>query len=386
MIRLYLSMPKELTEKPKKNLLLAMHRVSRQGGQEKSSLEIFSRLAQSQSEISILSYEIHDWPSNTKVKWYKVPGKNIPIQLIKNLWFSFYAQLFIVLKGLRKNNLICTTGVALWFADVRIIQFVHAEYKRLIQIKKASYPNPKTVIHKIYQHFFMNWTTFLEKTLIPKSKLVIAISQKVQSELKEHFHRLDSKKIKVIHHAPDQSEVLDFIKKENNQKPIILFVGALERKGIRHALNALADLKNLEWTFWAVGDGNLNYWKELSKNLGIENKTTFFGAKPAVDYFKEADIFLFPSTYEPFGLVVSEAASYQLCPIVSKECGSLELWNSKPDWLDLSAFDPKEKWTSALERLIKDPIERKKLSKDFQNQFFEWSWDKAAKKYNEVLL
>jgi glycosyltransferase involved in cell wall biosynthesis len=65
--------------------------------------------------------------------------------------------------------------------------------------------------------------------------------------------------------------------------------------------------------------------KNLSKALGVEHKVYFTGylnAKQVTKMYKCADISVFPSTYEPFGIVVLEAMCAGV-PVVVSDIGGL---------------------------------------------------------------
>lgn len=79
-----------------------------------------------------------------------------------------------------------------------------------------------------------------------------------------------------------------------------------------------------EFTLTIIGDGDE---KQYLKN--IANKNVLFidsiENSKLKDEFQKNDIFILPSTSEPWGLVVEEALYFGLPVIVSKSCGSCEL-------------------------------------------------------------
>lgn len=359
-----------------KTIAFVTHRIDRRGGQERSMHENLQRLSKLGWKIKFYTFSLEDWPEDCSYEWIKIPGKNIRIQFLKNLWFSIYT--FIILRNVKDPVL--TIGTSSWVADLRVVQFVHSTYYDLISQNLAPYPNARTLFHTFYQFIFIKWSIFLEEFLFPRTKNFIAISNGISNEIK-NIVKHQGATINIVHHAPDK--VISDSKNDKNLK--LLFVGALERKGIEKTLRICSLLNATNWHLDVVGTGNLPLWKKRADELGIKDSVTFHGIKPSFDFFSKANIFLFPSTYEPFGLVVSEAASFNCLPLASSECGAMELWSNRPEWIKLSAIDDDEKWVDALERLINDKELRDNISKDSYLNFMNWSWDKSAQRYDQVL-
>ena len=66
--------------------------------------------------------------------------------------------------------------------------------------------------------------------------------------------------------------------------------------------------------------GMIDELKQTVKNLGIENKVYFAGymdSKKVAKMYKCADVAVFPSTYEPFGIVALEAMLAGIPTVVS---------------------------------------------------------------------
>tara|TARA_R110000868_G_scaffold132380_2_gene343131 strand:- start:58796 stop:59836 length:1041 start_codon:yes stop_codon:yes gene_type:complete len=338
--------------------------------------ENLHRLAMMGWNITVYAYNFGDWPRDIPVKWIEVPGKKIPTNLLKNLWFSIYT--FFALKNTKIP--VMTAGTCSWQADIRVIHFVHKSYLDLIKKGRAPYPNDRTLFHRLYQIIFSRIEVALEYIFFKHTKLFITVSAKIAREVDELI-RPQKIKTKVIYHAPDQVSVQK--DKAGNR---FLFVGALDRKGIDKALRILSLLNTKDWHFDVVGTGDLPRWKKLAQSLGIEDRVIFHGATPAADFFATCDYLLFPSNYEPFGLVVSEAASNQCLPIASSECGAMELWRDCPEWLKLSSLDEDKAWAQAIEKIYFNKQMQLDLIKSCRDSFNKWSWDQSAKAYEDALL
>ena len=114
----------------------------------------------------------------------------------------------------------------------------------------------------------------------------------------------------------------------DNEK-IILFMGRLVyEKGVQYLIGAMP--KILEHYHDAklviAGKGGMiDELKQEVENLGISNKvyfTGYLGGKDVAKMYKAADISVFPSTYEPFGIVALEAMLAEV-PVVVSDIGGL---------------------------------------------------------------
>ena len=114
----------------------------------------------------------------------------------------------------------------------------------------------------------------------------------------------------------------------DNEK-IILFMGRLVyEKGIQYLIGAMPKILERYHDAQLVIAGKGGMIDELKKeayNLGIANKVCFAGylnGKEVGKMYKAADISVFPSTYEPFGIVALEAMLAEI-PVVVSDIGGL---------------------------------------------------------------
>ena len=96
----------------------------------------------------------------------------------------------------------------------------------------------------------------------------------------------------------------------------VLFVGGLsQRKGISYFFDAIKGLENdLEVT--VVGSGNINNCKVLKKALSNVNYIPSLPHEQILALMAAHDLFIFPSLFEGFGLVITEAMS-QGTPVIT---------------------------------------------------------------------
>ncbi|WP_069637666.1 glycosyltransferase family 4 protein [Campylobacter pinnipediorum] len=220
-------------------------------------------------------------------------------------------------------------------------------YFSLERIDSADIYRAGDGVHKAYmkskKFWFLNPLNFvypyLEKKCFINSKLIIANSNFIKKQIINTYNIKDEK-IKVIYNGVKLQD--DFSKDEFKQTickelsidtniPIILFVGSgFKRKGVDVFLNILSKI-NQNFNAIIIGkDKKLNNYKSKSKELGLENKVFFMGARKDVDrYYKASDIFIFPTKYEPFSNVVLEALSFKNAVFTTSSNGASEILSDK---------------------------------------------------------
>lgn len=144
------------------------------------------------------------------------------------------------------------------------------------------------------------------------------------------------------------------IRKEFNINEDTLVIGHIGRfvnvKNHDFILDLFKNLQDKEpnSVLLLVGQGQLmDKIKEKTKELNLEDKVIFAGQRNDINKFYQAfDVFLFPSLYEGFGMVLIEAQTSGLYSIASKFVPSIAKATENVEFLDLN--DPLDKWTNII--------------------------------------
>ena len=188
------------------------------------------------------------------------------------------------------------------------------------------------------------------------------------------------------------------IKKKYNLKEddkIILFVGRVaSEKSIDKIIKALAIIKKRsigKEKLLIVGNGpTMDELKQLARTLKIEEDIIFAGTvsyEEIKHYYKMAYVFTIASTTETFGIVTIEALASGVPVVAIKAPGAIDILT---DGLDgLLVDDDVEKIANALEKIIKEPELREKLSLGALKTSEKYSINKISEKmlnlYREVI-
>ena len=170
----------------------------------------------------------------------------------------------------------------------------------------------------------------------------------------------------------------------DNEK-IILFMGRLVyEKGIQHLIAAMPKILNgyHDSKLIICGKGGmLDELKAEANALGLGQKVYFAGymnGKDVQRMYKAADIAVFPSTYEPFGIVALEAMLSENPVVVSDVGGLNEIVQHRENGMKSYAGNPNSIADSILELLYDHKLcadITKKAKNKVRN---EYNWSKIA--------
>ncbi len=289
------------------------------GGIARVVHDLSKRLIKDGHEVTVVTYQEGDLPSfeNDKgVKVYRVPN----FEINPNNFIDWIMQL--------NFNMVAKTGEII--ASEGNFDVIHAHdwlVAYAAKTLKTSFNIPLvSTIHateagrnggiREEQQKYINDTEWM---LTYESSEVIVNSNYMKSELQRLFG-LPFEKINVIPNGVSDSNFTvterdyDFRRQYamDNEK-IILFMGRLVyEKGVQHLIGAMPKILNNYHDAKLIIAGKGGMLGELQaevNNLGLGNKVYFTGhltPKQVQKMYKCADIAVFPSTYEPFGIVAIE--------------------------------------------------------------------------------
>lgn len=207
------------------------------------------------------------------------------------------------------------------------------------------------------------------KTACLKADIIVAISEQTKQDIID-FYSITPAKIRVIYQSCDpifnnQPDMLfdrAVIKKYNLPSQYLLYVGTIEeRKNLLALIHALNDLRDIPLV--VIGKKR-EYFKKVSaaiKSLGLE-KSVFFPEQvlhrelPAI--YRQAQVFVYPSIFEGFGIPVVESLSCGT-PVVTS-LGSCFKEAGGPDTLYVNPQNPEE-ISTAINSILTDSFLSSKM-------------------------
>lgn len=219
---------------------------------------------------------------------------------------------------------------------------------------------------------------------------IIVCSQFMKSEVIRLFNS-PADKVDVIFNGVDPAKFeFEWDDKEKmplrrtlalDSEKIIIYVGRFVReKGIHVLLNAASAVLSEEPNakFLIVGGGHREKLENYVEWAGLQNKVLFTGfmANRALHMlYRVADVAVFPSLYEPFGIVALEGMA-SMTPVVSSDAGGLKEVVLHDETGTLSFANDSGSLAWAILKVLNDPDRAKKLSVAARKRLdedFNWS-------------
>ena len=134
------------------------------------------------------------------------------------------------------------------------------------------------------------------------------------------------------------------------------------RKAQHHLVDALSDLRDYSWHCTLAGslDRDEHYAHELRGiivSLGLEHRISLAGELDDTELasaYRKADVFVLPSVYEGYGMVIDEAIAAGL-PVITTDGGALSTTGLRPGVRQYPAGDVAE-LRACLEDWLSDPV------------------------------
>jgi glycosyltransferase involved in cell wall biosynthesis len=171
---------------------------------------------------------------------------------------------------------------------------------------------------------------------------------------------------------------------------VILNVGAYEhKKGHDVLLQAFAQLERRRDTVLVIaGQGSSRPVTELAEKLVIQDDVVLFENLPHAQIaalMKRADLFVLSSRWEPFGIVLLEAAVARVPLVVTGTAGPAELIRHGHTGLIVPIDDP-EALGAAISASLADPEEASRRAQRLAEHVAEnFTWERAYRSYERLL-
>ncbi len=293
---------------------------------------------------------------------------NFPIKIIgktsSHLWEQIELPLF--LKSKKSPLLISFMGLGCVLYSNQISTIHDVSFLR----------NPQW-FSKAYYYFYKIMTPWMAR----KSKKIITVSNFSKHELIELL-QINENKLCVIYNAVakhffEKSEILPI------NEPYILAVSSLDpRKNFSNLIHAFLKLQDLPHKLYIIG-GNSSVFSTM--NLPISDKIVFLNYvsnKELVGYYKNADLFVYPSLYEGFGIPPIEAMS-QHCPVLVSDidvlhevCGEAAFYCNPYDINDIA---------EKIRFILHDSKAVYKKTTIGKEHISKYSWSNSAKKLMKLI-
>ncbi len=240
------------------------------------------------------------------------------------------------------------------------------------------------MIHEVYPEYFFacDRTSVHKRLLCERAARIIAISNTTKTDL-IRFFGIREDKIDVIHLASSLSPATPSPGKAiRTPRRYILFTGnRILYKNFMFFLQAIAGILHQDRDLCVVCTGPAFSIDELDSfdALGVRDQVTHVSAddEHLGELYRNAEIFVFPSLYEGFGMPLLEAFSCR-CPVVASDTAIFREIGGDA----VSFFRPKDpvSISDAVRSMLEDRALRDEMVKRGIERNREFSWRRTTEK------
>ncbi|HEY1174193.1 MAG TPA: glycosyltransferase family 4 protein [Verrucomicrobiae bacterium] len=274
----------------------------------------------------------------------------------------------------RKFDLIHSQGVTCWRADV-----ITAHLCNAARVEKDALRSPK-------ERLFDTLTGQLETEFYRRNRDArwIAVSGQTANELLTEHEPVHP--VPVIYHGVDTelfhplgSRTAKAALRDRLGLPVDrwlwLFVGEAS-KGLLPALQALRQFPKA--TLLVISRSSAAEWLGKAAGIGVLPQVLWPGPQTFLTpFYQSADVFVYPSEYDAFGMVVAEAMSSGLPVITTRKIGAAEWIRHGENGL-LGPISEPEALNAQLRQIDRLPDRGAQLGENARDTASRYSWKRCA--------
>lgn len=281
-----------------------------------------------------------------------------------------------------RTRFFSTSLIALLFTKFTGQKLLHIEHgSDYIHLKNPIY----TTLAKLYDHT-------LGRLIFNQADRVVTVSNAAKQFVKKFTNRQD---IHVIYRGIDHNLLKNtppdqILQSKLANKTIIAYSGRLiDGKGVDDLLRAYAKVANDHNHLVVIGSGpQEKKLKQQVKKRDLNHQISFLGKQTqsrAINILNIAHLVINPSYTEGLPSSIIESALLKKAIIATDVGGTPEIITDKESGILIKPKDI-EQLTQALQTLLQNPAERKKLGENaYQINRNKFNWQTAAEKYSKII-
>jgi len=363
--------------KNNKTITIVSNKITRGDGQGRVNYEIAKAALSNDYRVNLITTEAdHEL---VKLGANIIQIKKLPLPELFSLLY-FVSNANRIVKKIQSKGTVVANGFSITTPhDLNIAHFVHFGWLN------SGYYQPKMSLFKPkswYYNLYTRLNCYFEKISFSRARKIVAVSMMISDELTSIG--IAKEKITMIDNGVDCDEFYP-TKKAHSKNLKLAFVGDLKstRKNLETVFLAIQSIKNVQ--LLVVGNHENSIYPKLAKKFMVDEKVKFLGySKNIAKILRGCDVFVFPSRYDPFGLVVMEAMASGLAVVTSKKVGSWQIANRANAGIIENPEDF-ENLKVILEKFVKHDTFREKCQVESRRIALDYDWKFVTKKYLKII-
>lgn len=362
-------------------LCITTHSFAKGSGQGRVNYEIVEEAIRQGHSLTLIGSDIAlELEQHPQVSWIPIAVAKWPTEFVKNIIFSARATRYLRRHQQEFDVIKINGAIAAVAASVNAVHFVHHSWLK----SPAHTFRVRRDLYGLYQWLYTAINAYWEKQAFRRARVVVAVSDAIAKELiglgvpPEH--------VEVIVNGVDLEEFSPGIADRAalglpENVPIALFAGDIQtsRKNLDTVLAALAQAPNLHIAIAGRTEGSP--YPKMAEQLDIFERTHFLGYRRDIsNLMKAVDFLVYPSRYEPWGLVLVEAMASGIPVITAASVGAAEVVTPESG---VVIDDPNDTQAlaQAMINLANDPQSRQAMGRAARTIAELLSWESMAKQY-----
>ncbi len=241
------------------------------------------------------------------------------------------------------------------------------------------------VVNKLFDMLFLRKYLKMQPSIITKSLLAENyLKEKGFKHIKTIGVGIDKERFSIENKTNE--EVKKLLEEIGNRK-IVLYIGQLEdRRSIDFIIKTYSKVykEDSNTVLLIIGKGKEEYTKmcfDLVKELGLEKNVIFkssINQNYLTSIYKKSSIFVLPSKYEIYGMVLLEAMYFGIPVITTYNGGSSTLINDKENGYIIDELN-EDRWCKQIIEVLHNNA--KKLTDNAKTKMKDYTWDELSEKF-----
>lgn len=328
-------------------------------GQGRVNLEVAREAVRRGHRLHLIASEVDaELQQHENVSWYPIDVQGWPSELLRNQVFAFKSRRLLRTAG-RVDVSLVNGAITFGASDINAVHLVHTAWRKSPYYGYRGQYSPRAIYQKLYTYVSSRW----EQRAFRKTRKLVAVSDLLGKQLEDMG--IDAHDIAVIPNGVDVSEFYPGeVSRQRLGLPdgvcLGLFAGDIQtsRKNLDTVLEVVKRVPELHLAVAGKLEGSP--YPAVARQLGIEDRVRFLGYRSDLPQLMRAsDMFLFPSRYEPFALVLLEAMASGIPVVTAATVGAATLVGNSGIVLDNP--DDVDGMTRAVQSLVSDSHARQKM-------------------------
>jgi len=355
--------------------------VAKGNGQGRVNYEVTWEALRRGHHVTLIASSIApDLHQHPHIRWIPITVNHLSSALLKEMAFAYQSAHWIKQNRVEFDLIKVNGAITSVSSDINAVHFMHHAWLKSKFHPARSSQKLYGFYHWVYAKLNAHW----EKQALHKTKIIIAVSEKVKQEIIEMG--IPEESIQVILNGADIDEFHpEYTDRQllglPNDVSLALFAGDTRtaRKNLDTVLNALVQVPNLHLIV-AAGVENSPY-PELAKRLKIDQRVHFIGYRRDIHKLMQAvDLFVFPSRYEACTLVLLEAMASGLPVVTAKTTGGCEIVTAECG-IVLPDPDDANHLAQVLIELESNTEKLRQMGRAARKVAEQYSWQRQARAY-----